>query len=428
MKLYPALLLCLLAQGIFAQTQTPSITRFEPKTGTTGTTVLIVGKNLGATNKVRFGGVQASSFTVLTDTSLKAVVGTGATGRVVINTPTTEAVALDSFVFVQQMAAPIITRFEPTTGTVGTKVYIFGRNLRGTGLVTFGGVPAARFEVISDTSLIAIVGAGATGQIGVKTPGGQSLKGDFIFIKPLIVNCDSIKNFQPVINEVRTDLSCFRDSILKLRVTNAGELASYRWSTGDTTPFTYIRNTQQVSVTVGNAALGCFSKTATVKFVLNKRPMSEIVYRDSALRARPPAPNYRWYFNGQLAGTDSILRTNRIGVYRVETSDDKLCWTPSREFPFTIGTQVNPADSLFMKVYPNPSSGPFTVAIVLPTVRTVRITITITDATGAVVYKSPVLTMTGRELQVPLQILRKGIYRVEAKVNDKVISRTLFIQ
>jgi hypothetical protein len=226
---------------------------------------------------------------------------------------------------------------------------------------------------------------------------------------------------------VRTDVSCFRDSVLKLRVTN-GEFRSYIWSTGDTTPYTFVRNTQTVSVKVGSSALGCFSKSATVRFVHNRRPMSEIVYRDSVLRARPPAPNHRWYFNGQLVSTDSVLRTTRIGMYRVETSDDKLCWTSSREFPLSIGTLVRPADSLFMKLYPNPSSGPFTVAIVLPTVRTVRITITITDATGAVVYKSPTLTMTGRELQVPLQIARKGIYRVEAKVNDKVVSRTLFIQ
>jgi hypothetical protein len=427
MKLYPALFLCLLAQGTLAQTQAPVIRRFEPRVGTTGTTVMIVGRNLGTTNKVRFGGVTAN-FTVMNDTTVKAVVGTGASGFVVVNSPGGEGISLDSFLFVQQPAlAPVITRFEPSSGTTGTRVLINGRNLRGTTYVMFGGVPASRFEVVNDTTVVAIVGLGATGQVGLKTPAGQSLKGDFTFIRPQLVNCDSIRNFQPVINEVRTDLSCFRDSVLKLRVTN-GEFRSYRWSTGDTTPFIYIRNTQQVSVTVGNAALGCFSKPAIVKFVLNRRPMSEIVYRDSVLRARPPAPNHRWYFNGQLVSTDSVLRTTRIGIYRVETSDDKLCWTSSREFPLSIGTLVRPADSLFMKLYPNPSSGPFTVAIVLPTVRTVRITITITDATGAVVYKSPTLTMTGRELQVPLQIARKGIYRVEAKVNDKVVSRTLFIQ
>lgn len=424
---YHILICCLLMLVAQAQSQTPSTLRFDPKSGTTGTSVLIAGKNLGATNKVRFGGVTATSFTVVNDSMVKAVVGAGATGRIVVNGPGTEVSSLDSFVFVRQQAPPVITRFEPTTGTVGTKVFLFGRNFRGATFVAFGGVPATRFEVVNDTSILAIVGSGASGQVSVKSAGGQSLKGDFLFVKPALFNCDDIKNFQPVINDVKADSWCFRDTLLKLRVTN-GEFRSYVWSTGDTTPSTSIRRSQTVSVKVGSTALGCFSKTTTVKFVLNKRPMSEIVYRDSILRARPPAPNHRWYFNGQLVSTDSILRTTRIGTYRVETSDDKVCWVSSKEYPLSIGSLVRPADSLYMKVYPNPSSGPFTVAIVVPTVRTVRILITITDATGAVVYKSPMLVMTGRELQVPLQLLRKGIYRVEAKVNEKVITQSLFIQ
>jgi hypothetical protein len=180
---------------------------------------------------------------------------------------------------------------------------------------------------------------------------------------------------------------------------------------------------------VGNSALGCFSKTATVKFVRNTRQPSEIVYRDSTLMVRPPAPYTRWYVNGQLFSTDSVLRTRKIGVYSVETSDDKVCWTPGiKRFELSVGTLVRPADSLFMKLYPNPSTGPFSVAIVLPAVRTVKILITITNASGSIVYKSPQLTLTGRELHIPLQIAQKGVYRVEAKVNEKAITKTLFIQ
>jgi hypothetical protein len=190
-----------------------------------------------------------------------------------------------------------------------------------------------------------------------------------------------------------------------------------------------VRSSQLLSVQVGNTALGCFSKTATVKFVKNSRPPSEIVYKDSTLRVRPPAPYTRWYVNGELFSTDSVLRTRKIGVYSVETSDDKTCWTPGvRKFELSVGTLVRPTDSLFMKLYPNPSTGPFSVAIVLPTVRTVKILITITNASGSVVYKSPQLTLTGRELHIPLQISQKGVYRVEAKVNEKTITKTLFIQ
>ena len=349
MKRYTALFFCLLALGTFAQSQAPDIRRFEPRTGSPGTFVQIFGKNFKNATKVRFGSVLAAAFTVINDSTIKAVVGTGASGVIQVNNPFGED-TLGYFTFTQQATPP-----------------------------------------------------------------------------PPAQNCDYIRNFKPVINDNKNDLVCFRDSVIKLRVSN-GEFRSYRWSNGDTTPYTYVRGNQQVSVSVGNAGLGCFSKTTTVKFVRSTSPNPELVYKDSVLRVRPPASFHRWYFNGQPAGTDSMLRASRIGVYRVETSNDKACWTSSREFKVSIGSLVRPGDSLFMKLYPNPSNGPFTVAIVLPAVRTVKIVITITDASGSVVYKSPKLTMTGRELQIPLRISQKGMYRVKAEVNDKVITKVLFIQ
>ena len=428
MKLYSALILGLLAQGLQAQSLAPDIKRFEPSTGTTGTQVVILGKNFKNATKVRFGSVSAASYTIVNDSLIRATVGTGASGVIQVNNPSGED-TLGYFTFVQQQAAkPEILRFEPKSGTAGTKVLIFGKNLKLVKAVKFGGIAAASFQVLNDSTVVAYVGEGATGLVMVQSEGLVASLGTFEFIRPAPSNCDAIRSFQPIINEIRTDLHCFRDSMIKVRVSN-GEFRSYKWSNGDTTPYTYVRNSQLLSVQVGNSALGCFSKTTTVKFVRNTRPPSEIVYRDSTLRVRPPAPYTRWYVNGQLFSTDSVLRTRKVGVYSVETSDDKVCWTPGvRKFELSVGTLVKPEDSLFMKLYPNPSTGPFSVAIVLPTIRTVKILITITNASGSVVYKSPQLTLTGRELHLPLQISQKGIYRVEAKVNDKLISRTLFIQ
>ena len=428
MKLYSALILGLLAQGLQAQSLAPDIKRFEPSTGTTGTQVVILGKNFKNATKVRFGSVSAASYTIVNDSLIRATVGTGASGVIQVNNPSGED-TLGYFTFVQQQAAkPEILRFEPKSGTAGTKVLIFGKNLKLVKAVKFGGIAAASFQVLNDSTVVAYVGEGATGLVMVQSEGLVASLGTFEFIRQAPSNCDAIRSFQPIINEIRTDLHCFRDSMIKVRVSN-GEFRSYKWSNGDTTPYTYVRNSQLLSVQVGNSALGCFSKTTTVKFVRNTRPPSEIVYRDSTLRVRPPAPYTRWYVNGQLFSTDSVLRTRKVGVYSVETSDDKVCWTPGvRKFELSVGTLVKPEDSLFMKLYPNPSTGPFSVAIVLPTIRTVKILITITNASGSVVYKSPQLTLTGRELHLPLQISQKGIYRVEAKVNDKLISRTLFIQ
>ncbi len=59
------------------------------------------------------------------------------------------------------------------TGGVGQRAQILGQGLTGTTAVTFNGLPAASFHVDSDTSMTAVVPAGATtGPVVVTTPGG----------------------------------------------------------------------------------------------------------------------------------------------------------------------------------------------------------------------------------------------------------------
>lgn len=68
------------------------------------------------------------------------------------------------------------TGFNPTAAPVGATVQIFGKYLTNTTQITFGGVPAQTFTVISDTEVDAVVPPNAqTGQIGIVTPGGAVL-------------------------------------------------------------------------------------------------------------------------------------------------------------------------------------------------------------------------------------------------------------
>lgn len=324
---------------------------------------------------------------------------------------------------------PVITRFEPKTGTKGTKVYIYGKNLKSTKSVYFKNIPAGAFQVMNDTTVIAMVGDGATGMVSVGTEFGETALGEFVYTTPIPVNCDVIKQFLPYINKIEVESThCFRDSMIKLTVSN-GEFKSYRWSTGDTTPFVWIKSSQKVSVTVGNAALGCFSKSSPiVRFIRNTLEKPIVSFKDSTLSSTK-APIYRWFFNGELLKDKTQkIRATKIGTYRVETSADELCWTSSNEFKLSIGSLVPESDSLAVKVYPNPSAGEFKVAVVLPKEQKMNIQITILDATGTVVYKSPLLLMTGREIHVPLHIAKKGIYSVRVHVNNKIRSSTLFIQ
>jgi uncharacterized repeat protein (TIGR03803 family) len=66
---------------------TPQIISFKPTSGPVGTPVMITGVSLTQTTKVTFGGVKATSFTVNSDTQVKATVPTGAkTGHIAITT------------------------------------------------------------------------------------------------------------------------------------------------------------------------------------------------------------------------------------------------------------------------------------------------------------------------------------------------------
>lgn len=429
MKLKNLLFFLLFSTQLFAQK--PDILRFEPKTGTTGTIIYIYGKNLGSTKIVRFGGVQATSFIVKTDTSVAAVVGAGASGFIQINNASGED-TISYFTFKPiDTLPPVISRFEPKQGTKGTKVYIFGKNFSSTQGITFGAIAATSFTKVNDTCVTAIVGDGATGDIVLKTLKGQASLGSFTYLQTnaLPSNCDSIRNFTPIINaNLRDSLLCFRDSVIKLYVSN-GDFKSFRWSTGDTTPSIFITNNAKVSVTVGNAALGCFSKASkTVQYVKNRLAQPTISYKDSTLFSSS-APYYRWFFNSSLLQDNaSKIRATKIGTYWVATSADQLCWTSSKEFKLSIGSLIPSTDSLGVKVYPNPTSGKFNVTVVLPKEQLAKIQVTITDASGSIIYRSPSFSLTGREITIPLEIAKKGYYNVLVEVNGRFKTQILMVK
>jgi hypothetical protein len=82
---------------------------------------------------------------------------------------------IDVSVTAPRPPAPAITGFTPSSGEAGSVVAISGTNFTGATAVTFGGVPAGQFAVVSDTSISATVPPDATtGRIRVTTPGGTA--------------------------------------------------------------------------------------------------------------------------------------------------------------------------------------------------------------------------------------------------------------
>ena len=180
----------------FAQAQAPHISSFQPTSAGQGDTVLISGTHFDSLLLVSFGGVNAHSFTALSDSVIWATVGTGATGKVMVVTRH----GLDSlggFTYIPRPPSiPQITSFIPDSARQHDTVLIRGHLFTGATGVSFGGVPALSYHVITDSAIWAVVGNGASGNVTVsRSPYSGSL-GGFVFIAPPVV-APHIISFSP---------------------------------------------------------------------------------------------------------------------------------------------------------------------------------------------------------------------------------------
>lgn len=190
----------------------PTITFFAPTSGHRGDTILIVGTHFTGTTSLAFGSTAAASFFTLNDSTILAIVGSGSSGNVSLNTPFGFATK-PGFTFINDSTGhdtltPVIRLFTPTSGRRGTRVTIFGLHLRGTTVVRFGGIAADSIRVLSDTAIFANVGAGASGNVSVTTPFGTASKPGFTFIS------DTIRRDTPVIRFFTPTSGHRGDSIL----------------------------------------------------------------------------------------------------------------------------------------------------------------------------------------------------------------------
>jgi hypothetical protein len=99
--------------------QAQTINSFSPDTAITGTTVSISGVFLGSVDSVSFGNVSAQSFVKVSDSLIQAVVGTGGTGSINLNTSNGSTTA-PGFVYIDTSPAQELTNgLEPVTNCSG---------------------------------------------------------------------------------------------------------------------------------------------------------------------------------------------------------------------------------------------------------------------------------------------------------------------
>jgi hypothetical protein len=161
----------------------PVIASFTPMSGGPGTVVTIRGQYFSNTTAVRFGGTSAS-FTIQSDSVINAYVGYGASGEVSVIANGRMGI-LPGFTYIPPAPpSPLISGFTPTSADSGAVVMIRGRYFTNASAVLFGGVPAGSFTVLSDTTISAVVGAGASGAVSVITPVDTASRAGFTYLPP----------------------------------------------------------------------------------------------------------------------------------------------------------------------------------------------------------------------------------------------------
>lgn len=207
----------------------PVISYFTPDSAKTGDHVSIYGTHFTGATFVGFGLTMADSFVVVNDSTIDAVVGQGSSGYVMVTTPFGTA-EKPGFTFINtDSLKPVITRFNPTSQQVGFGVVIFGAHFTGTTQVSFGGTPALRFTVLSDTAIGAVVGIGSSGNVSVTTPYGTATKSGFTYI-PSDTAPPVIRFFTPTSASAATRVTIYGSHFNRVQYVSFGNINAISFS------------------------------------------------------------------------------------------------------------------------------------------------------------------------------------------------------
>jgi hypothetical protein len=179
----------------------PRIDYFTPDSAATGATVTIRGRYFVNISNISFGGTPAASFTVASDSVITAIIGSGATGAVIVKGDN-GVDTLSGFRYITTTPPPVtpppsttITSFSPASASAGETVNIRGIHFIGATAISFGGTPAASFNVTSDSTAEAVLGLGSSGAVTIITPDDTASLAGFTYLNTTTPPADSTDSF-----------------------------------------------------------------------------------------------------------------------------------------------------------------------------------------------------------------------------------------
>ena len=178
--------------GPFTYIPHPLVDSINPAAATLGDTVTIYGRHFTGATRVSLGDTAVTSFTVISDSVIRATVWLGASGMIKVISPAGIG-QTTGFTFIPP-PAPTITALSTFAGTPGTPVRITGTHFYGTVSVTIAGVAVNSFTVVSDTEIDATAGFSQSGSLTVTTLFGSATIPGFVILSPPVINSFSPAN------------------------------------------------------------------------------------------------------------------------------------------------------------------------------------------------------------------------------------------
>lgn len=174
---------------LFAQ----SIDDFDPRHGEIGQSVAITGRGFNTEPSaftVRFNGVKATDYYIVSPTLVHATVPAGATNGYITVQNTGGPTVYSPLPFTVIGPGPYISSLETVSGGPGAQVGINGAHFTtGVTNVSFNGAKAPNYYVVSDTYMWAVVPTNATsGRITVSSYSGSSTSAQIFYLPPILTS------------------------------------------------------------------------------------------------------------------------------------------------------------------------------------------------------------------------------------------------
>lgn len=200
--------------------------------------------------------------------------------------------------------------------------------------------------------------------------------------------------------------------------------ATYYWSNGATTREIVVADGGNYTVTVTNNA-ACESVSAPTEVVVNPLPARPGITRtgDTLKAVSNQAESFQWFRNGVMipGAVDRNLVVSLPGTYRVEIADNNTCSSKSDGFDVIltgVDEDVVAGHGAELRVFPNPTTGQFTVATVMAEAGSVKIELV--NTIGETVMTVNEFSNGGSfSASVDMGTLATGVYNVVVTTNNE---------